>query len=98
MAKANTGFKKSSSSSNRDVEFKTVNEERHTFGTNNVMFVSTNQAIPQNGTPTDFVQVRRGWYGDDDKLNTKAFVSMPNDPELLRFIAENLNDIADSIE
>ena len=76
----------------RDVEFEVVSQERVPFGKNNFLEIARKKAVSENGV-TEFISLSRGYTMKDGSEKYKSSITIPDDPEIRKFLAEKLESI-----
>lgn len=76
----------------RNVQFEVVSSERVPFGKNNFLEVARKKAVSETGT-TEFISLSRGYTMKDGSERYKSSISIPDDPEIRKFLAEALESI-----
>lgn len=71
------------------VEFEVLKAERKTFGTNNFIEVARKVAVTEDGR-NEFVSVSRGWTADDGSDRWRQSLTVPDEDDVKKFIAEEL--------
>ena len=74
------------------VEFETIAAEEIKFGRNNFIEVSRKRAMT-DGADREFISISRGWYGADDQKRWKTSLTIPDDGDIRKQIAEFLTKI-----
>ena len=74
------------------VEFETVRSEKFPFGRNNFLEVARKKAIADDGT-SEFIAISRGYFLNDDTERFKKSLTLPDDAELKKFIAEKIVEV-----
>lgn len=72
--------------------FELVNEQTRPFGQNSYLEVSRKR-LSENGDVTEFLLVTRGFYGADGAKRWTKFVTLPDDAETKKWLAETLASI-----
>lgn len=75
-----------------DVEFQTIKSEKVNFGTNNFLEVARKKAITDEGE-NEFISVSRGYFLADGSERFKRSLTIPDDPEVKKFIAEKITEL-----
>jgi hypothetical protein len=78
--------------SERNVQFEVVSSERVPFGKNNFLEVARKKAVSETGV-TEFISLSRGYTMKDGSERYKSSISIPDDPEIRKFLAEKLESI-----
>jgi hypothetical protein len=76
----------------RNVQFEVVSSERVPFGKNNFLEVARKRAVSDTGA-TEFISLSRGYTMKDGSERYKSSISIPDDPEIRKFLAEKLESI-----
>ena len=76
----------------RNVQFEVVSSERVPFGKNNFLEIARKKAVSENGV-TEFISLSRGYTMKDGSERYKSSISIPDDPEIRKFLAEKLTSI-----
>lgn len=79
------------------VEFETIEADRVEFGTRNFIAVSRKAAIADDGRH-EFISVARGYCTKDGHERWKTNLTVPEDPDVLRFLIARLSDQLDAVE
>jgi hypothetical protein len=76
--------------------YQTLREERKRFGRNSYLEVSR-QKMDEPGArgPTEFILVTRGWIEKDGSKKWSRFVTLPDDPDMVRWLAKTLQEVSD---
>lgn len=69
--------------------FDLVREQTRPFGQNSYLEVSRKR-LSENGETTEFLLVTRGFFAPDGQKRWTRFVTLPDDPEMRRWLAEAL--------
>lgn len=69
--------------------FDLVREETRPFGQNSYLEVSRKR-LTENGEATEFLLVTRGFYATDGQKRWTRFVTLPDDAETRKWLAEAL--------
>ena len=75
-----------------DVGFQTIKSEKVNFGTNNFLEVARKKAITDEGE-NEFISVSRGYFLADGSERFKRSLTIPDDPEVKKFIAEKITEL-----
>jgi len=75
-----------------DVEFQTIKSEKVNFGTNNFLEVARKKAITDEGE-NEFISVSRGYFLADGSERFKRSLTIPDDPNVKKFIAEKITEL-----
>lgn len=71
----------------------------YSYGSNNHVFISHNRAIPESGTPNDFVQIRKMFKRTQgDGMGMDSHVSIPYDKDAIDWAIQELEKIRDEID
>ena len=76
----------------RDVEFEVISQERVPFGKNNFLEIARKKAVSENGV-TELISLSRGYTMKDGSEKYKSSITIPDDPEIRKFLAEKLESI-----
>lgn len=74
------------------VEFETIRAEKINFGRNNFLEVARKRAKTADGS-NEFISVSRGYYLPDGTERFKRSLTIPDDPEIKAFVAENIRSL-----
>ena len=74
---------------NSDVQFETIRAEKVNFGRNNFLEVARKRATTPEGTK-EFISVSRSYYLPDKTERFKRSLTIPDDPEVRAFVAEQI--------
>ncbi len=74
------------------VEFEPINSQQKTSGMTNFIEVARKKAKTPTGE-NEFISITRGYYLPDGSERFKKSVSLPMDPEIRSFIADNIKTI-----
>lgn len=74
-------------------EFTTLKTEKVEFGRNNFIEVARKRARTQDGLENEFISVTRGYYLVDEKERFKRSISIPDEPEVRRLIADKIREL-----
>ena len=74
--------------------YQTLKEERKQFGRNHYLEVSR-QKLKEEGVaePAEFILVTRGWIEKDGSKKWSRFVTLPDDPEMVKWLAKTLQEV-----
>ena len=72
-----------------NVEFETISAEKVNFGRNNFIEVARKKAISEDGE-NEFISISRGFYLEEESPRFKRSLTVPDDEEVKKFIAEKL--------
>lgn len=72
--------------------FDLVNEQTRPFGQNSYLEVSRKR-LTENGETTEFLLVTRGFYASDGAKRWTKFVTLPDDEETKRWLAQALGEV-----
>ena len=75
------------------VQFETLKNKKINFGRNNFLEVARKKAITEDGNENEFISLSRGYYLPDGTERFRKSLSVPDDPELKKFIAEHISSI-----
>lgn len=76
----------------RNVKFEVVSSERIPFGKNNFLEVARKKAVSDTGT-TEFISLSRGYTMKDGSERYKSSISIPDEPEIKKFLAEKIANL-----
>mgnify|MGYP000871805623 FL=1 len=82
----------SDGSNERNVQFEVVNSQRIPFGKNNFLEVARKRAVSKSGT-TEFISLSRGYTMKDGSERYKSSISIPDEEEVRKFLAEHVQNI-----
>ena len=74
------------------VEFETIKAEEIKFGRNNFIEISRKKAISDIGE-NEFISIARGFYLEDGQKGWKSSITLPNEKDKLKKIAELIKSI-----
>ena len=72
--------------------YQTLKEERKRFGRNNYLEVSR-QKLKEGAKPTEFILVTRGWIEKDGSKKWSRFVTLPDDPDMVKWLAKTIQEV-----
>jgi hypothetical protein len=75
-----------------NVEFATITSEKVHFGKNNFLEVARKKAITDEGE-NEFISVSRGYFLDDGSERFKRSLTIPDDMNIKKFIAEKIVEL-----
>ena len=75
------------------VQFETLKNKKINFGRNNFLEVARKKAITEDGNENEFISLSRGYYLPDGTERFRKSLSVPDDAELKKFIAEHISSI-----
>ena len=75
-----------------NVEFETIKSEKVNFGKNNFLEVARKKAITDEGE-NEFISVSRGYFLDDGSERFKRSLTIPDDADIKKFIAEKIVEL-----
>jgi hypothetical protein len=75
-----------------NVEFETIKSEKVNFGKNNFLEVARKKAITEEGE-NEFISVSRGYFLDDGSERFKRSLTIPDDADIKKFIAEKIVEL-----
>ncbi len=75
------------------VEFETLKSEEVKFGNNNFIEVARKKAVTPEGE-NEFISLSRGFFTPDGERRFKRSFAIPDDKNVVDFIAENLKKMA----
>ncbi len=73
------------------VEFQTLKADEVKFGKNNFLEVARKKAIAEEGE-NEFIAISRGFFLPDGTKRFKKSLAIPDDKEIIKFVAERLNE------
>ncbi len=74
------------------VEFETIRAEKINFGRNNFIEIARKKAIADNGT-NEFISISRGYYLPDESERFKKSLTVPDEEEVKKFIANMILEL-----
>ena len=74
------------------VEFETIRAEKINFGRNNFHEAARKRAKTTDGS-NKFISVSRGYHLPDRTKRFKRSLTIPDDPEIKAFVAENVRSL-----
>ena len=74
------------------VEFETIRAEKVNFGRNNFIEIARKKAIADNGT-NEFISISRGYYLPDETERFKRSLTIPDEEDIKKFIADKLLEL-----
>ncbi len=74
------------------VNFETIKAEKKEFGRNNFLEVARKKAITDDGE-SEFISVSRGYFLPDGSERFKKSLTIPDDEELKKFVAEQIMEL-----
>ncbi len=74
------------------VEFETIRAEKVNFGRNNFIEIARKKAIADNGT-NEFISISRGYYLPDESERFKKSLTIPDEEDIKKFIADKLLEL-----
>lgn len=75
-----------------EVEFETIKAEEVKFGKNNFIEVARKKAKAESGE-NEFLAISRGFFLPDGTKRFKRSIAIPNDKEIVTFIADKLKSL-----
>ena len=69
-----------------------MNSQRIPFGKNNFLEVARKRAVSKSGT-TEFISLSRGYTMKDGSERYKSSISIPDEEEVRKFLAEHIQNI-----
>lgn len=75
-----------------NVEFETIKAEEVKFGKNNFIEIARKKAKTGEGE-NEFLAISRGFFLPDGTKRFKRSIAIPNDPEIVDFIATKLKEV-----
>lgn len=82
----------SDGSKEQKVKFEVVDSKRIPFGKNNFLEVARKKAVSDSGT-TEFISLSRGYTVTDGTDRYKSSISVPDEPDIRRSLAEYIQNI-----
>lgn len=73
--------------------FELVGDRTRDFGQNSYLEVSRKRIVEASGEATEFLLITRGFYGQGGEKRWTKFVTVPDDAELKKWLAEALSDV-----
>ena len=73
--------------------YQTLKEERKQFGRNHYLEVSRQKLQEPGADAAEFILVTRGWIEKDGSKKWSRFVTLPDDPEMVKWLAEKLQTV-----
>jgi len=74
------------------VKFETIKAEKVDFGRNNFIEVARKRAIADDGE-NEFIAISRGYYLPDESERFKKSLTIPDDEDIKKFIAQKIIDL-----
>lgn len=74
------------------VEFETIKAEKVQFGRNNFLEVARKKAIGEDGV-NEFISISRGYFLPDKTERFKKSLTIPDDADIKKFIAEKVLEL-----
>ncbi|UCH88489.1 MAG: hypothetical protein JSV49_09550 [Thermoplasmata archaeon] len=74
------------------VEFETIKAEKVQFGRNNFLEVARKKAIGEDGE-NEFISISRGYFLPDKTERFKKSLTIPDDADIKKFIAEKVLEL-----
>jgi hypothetical protein len=74
------------------VEFETIKAEKVNFGRNNFLEVARKKAIGEDGE-NEFISISRGYFLPDKTERFKKSLTIPDDEDIKKFIAEKVLEL-----
>jgi hypothetical protein len=74
------------------VEFETIKAEKVNFGRNNFLEVARKKAIGEDGE-NEFISISRGYFLPDKTERFKKSLTIPDDENIKKFIAEKVLEL-----
>jgi hypothetical protein len=71
------------------VEYETIKAEKVKFGRNNFIEVARKKAIAEEGV-NEYISLTRGYFLPDGTERFKKSFTVPDDPEVKKFISEKI--------
>ena len=75
-----------------DVQFETIKAVKVDFGRNNFLEIARKRAKTSDGT-NELISVSRGYYLPDKTERFKRSLTIPDDPQIRAFVAENIRTL-----
>jgi hypothetical protein len=72
-----------------NVNFDTIKSEKIPFGKNNFIEVARKKAIANDGE-NEFISISRGYFLPNNEARFKKSITIPDDENIKKFIAEKL--------
>lgn len=73
--------------------YQTLKESRKEFGRNHYLEVSRQKLKEPATDETEFILVTRGWIEKDGSKKWSRFVTLPDDPEMVKWLASALTEV-----
>lgn len=73
--------------------YQTLKEERRQFGRNHYLEVSRQKLEGPGADADEFILVTRGWIEKDGSKKWSRFVTLPDDPEMVKWLAQKLQEV-----
>ena len=74
------------------MQFETIRSEKVIFGRNNFLEVARKRATTSEGTK-EFISASRGFYLPDKTERFKRSLTIPDEPEVLAFVADRIRSL-----
>ncbi len=74
------------------VEFETIKAEQVKFGSNNFIEVAKKKAVSEDGE-REFISISRGFYLPDGSMRWKASITLPDEDENRKKIADLITSL-----
>ncbi len=74
------------------VSFETLKAEKKEFGRNNYLEVARKKAITDDGEK-EYISLSRGYFLPDGSERFKKSLTIPDDPEIKKFVAESIMEM-----
>lgn len=75
------------------IEFTTIKAEKVEFGRNNFIEIARKRARTQDGVENEFISLTRGYYLADKKERFKRSISIPDEPDVKKLIADKIQEL-----
>jgi hypothetical protein len=82
----------SDGTTDRNVQFEVISSHRVPFGKNNFLEIARKRAI-SGSSSTEFISLSRGYTMKDGSERFKSSISIPDDGEIRKFLADKLMEI-----
>ena len=73
------------------VEYETIKSEKIKFGRNNFIEVARKKAVTEEGE-NEYISLTRGYFLPDGTERYKKSFTVPDDPEVKKFVSERITD------
>ena len=78
-----------------DVEFETLKADEVKFGRSNFLEVARKKAVSGEGS-NEFLAISRGFYMPDGTKRFRRSLAVPDEPEIIDFVAKKLKEFSAS--